>query len=87
MSLTQSTRQWLLLLGTGVAGIVSMPALGQTVTATVNINTSVTTPVAPNFSGINDGFRFPIEYWDYRLNTLAATLNFGWVALPRRHRE
>jgi uncharacterized protein (TIGR03437 family) len=52
------------------------------VTAVIDINTSVTTPIAPNFSGINDDLRNPVEYWDYRFNALAATLGAAWVRFP-----
>jgi uncharacterized protein (TIGR03437 family) len=52
------------------------------VTAVIDINTSVTTPIAPNFSGINDSLHMPVEYWDYRFNALAATLGVGWVRFP-----
>lgn len=52
------------------------------VSATIDINTSVTTPVAPAFSGVSADLGLPVEYWDYRFNTLALGLGFGWVRFP-----
>jgi uncharacterized protein (TIGR03437 family) len=62
-----------------------LPALAQTsapVTATIDINTSITTPVSPGFSGVSTDLGLTVEYWDYRFNTLAATVGFGWVRFP-----
>ncbi len=50
--------------------------------AAVTINTSQSTPLNPNFSGFNDEVVFPPEFWDYRLNVLAAQLQPGWVRYP-----
>jgi len=36
----------------------------------------------PDFSGFNDEVVFPAEYFDYRLNNLAAQLSPGWVRYP-----
>jgi len=58
-----------------------MSAAGQT-TATVDIDTTTTTPVHPGFSGVNADLGFPVEYWDYRFNALAAKINYGWVRFP-----
>jgi uncharacterized protein (TIGR03437 family) len=52
------------------------------ITAVIDINTSVTTPIAPNFSGINDSLHMPVEYWDFRFSALAATLGVAWVRFP-----
>lgn len=60
---------------------VCIPLAGQT-TATIDINTTATIPIHPNFSGINDDVGFAAEYWDYRLNTLAAKVGYGWVRFP-----
>ncbi len=68
----------LLLLVTGWAA-----ALAQTpVTATIDIDTTVTTPIASGFSGASAELGSPVEYWDYRFNALAATIGFGWVRFP-----
>jgi len=56
-------------------------ALAQ-VTATIDIDTTHTTPLNPNFSGFNDEVVFPAEFFDYRLNNLAAQLSPGWVRYP-----
>ena len=52
------------------------------VTATIDIDTTHTTPLNPGFSGFNDDVVFPAEYFDYRLNNLAAQLSPGWVRYP-----
>jgi hypothetical protein len=52
------------------------------VTATIDIDTTHTTPLNPNFSGFNDEVVFPAEFFDYRLNNLAAQLSPGWVRYP-----
>ena len=72
------------LLGTPFLATLSIPAFGQStpVTAAIDINTSVTTPVSPGFSGVSTDLGLPIEYWDYRFNALAATIGFGWVRFP-----
>jgi hypothetical protein len=74
-------------LGSALWLVVSLApgATAQTsapVTAVIDINTSVTTPIAPNFSGINDSLHMPVEYWDYRFSALAATLGVAWVRFP-----
>ena len=56
-------------------------ALGQ-VSATIAIDTTHTTPLNANFSGFNDEVVFPAEYFDYRLNNVAAQLSPGWVRYP-----
>ena len=58
-----------------------VPGIGQTA-ATIDIDTSTTIPVAPGFSGVSDDLGFPVEYWDYRFNTLAAQVGYGWVRFP-----
>jgi hypothetical protein len=59
----------------------SLSALAQ-VSATIDVNTTATVPVHPGFSGVNDEIGFPIEYWDYRFNTLAAQIGYGWLRFP-----
>jgi uncharacterized protein (TIGR03437 family) len=54
---------------------------GQT-TATIDIDTTLTIPIAPGFSGVSDDLVFPVEYWDYRFNSLAAQIGYGWVRFP-----
>jgi uncharacterized protein (TIGR03437 family) len=58
-----------------------MPATAQTA-ATIDIDTTATTPIHPRFSGVNDEVGFPVEYWDYRFNTLAAKVGYGWLRFP-----
>jgi len=58
-----------------------LPAAAQT-TATIDIDTTTTIPVNPEFSGVSDDLIFPIEYWDYRFNSLAAKIGYGWVRFP-----
>ncbi|HYL73522.1 MAG TPA: hypothetical protein VEU96_04920, partial [Bryobacteraceae bacterium] len=50
--------------------------------ATIDIDTSTTIPVNPRFSGYNDEVSEPIEYFDYRFNTLVSALRPGWVRFP-----
>jgi uncharacterized protein (TIGR03437 family) len=50
--------------------------------ATVAIDTTHTTPLNANFSGFNDEVVFPAEFFDYRLENLAAQLSPGWVRYP-----
>ena len=52
------------------------------VTAAIDIDTTHTTPLNPNFSGFNDEVVFPAEFFDYRLNNVAAQLSPGWVRYP-----
>jgi uncharacterized protein (TIGR03437 family) len=56
-------------------------ALAQ-VSATIDIDTTNTTPLNANFSGFNDEVVFPAEFFDYRLENLAAELSPGWVRYP-----
>src|ERR1700675_2637569 len=60
---------------------VGLPSTAQT-TATIDIDTTSTTPITPEFSGVSDDLVFPIEYWDYRFNSLAAQVGYGWVRFP-----
>jgi uncharacterized protein (TIGR03437 family) len=50
--------------------------------ATIDIDTTHATPLNANFSGFNDEVVFPAEFFDYRLNNLAAQLSPGWVRYP-----
>ena len=52
------------------------------VSATIDIDTTRTTPLHAGFSGFNDEVVFPAEYFDYRLNNVAAQLSPGWVRYP-----
>ena len=52
------------------------------VSATIDIDATHTTPLNSNFSGFNDEVVFPAEFFDYRLNNLAAQLSPGWVRYP-----
>ena len=61
--------------------LLCFSALAQ-VTATIDIDTTHTTPLNANFSGFNDEVVFPAEFFDYRLNNLAAQLSPGWVRYP-----
>lgn len=54
---------------------------GQT-PATIAIDTTHTTPLNADFSGFNDEVVFPAEFFDYRLESLAAQLSPGWVRYP-----
>jgi hypothetical protein len=60
---------------------VGLSAFAQ-VSATIDINTAQTTPLNANFSGFNDELVFPAEFFDYRLNVIAAELAPGWVRYP-----
>ena len=62
-------------------GAACLPVMAQT-TASIDIDTTVTVPVHPGFSGVSDDLGFPVEYWDYRFNTLAAQVGYGWVRFP-----
>ena len=62
-----------------VAASISAPAQ---VNATIDIDTTRTTPLNSNFSGFNDEVVFPAEFFDYRLNNVAAQLSPGWVRYP-----
>ncbi len=52
------------------------------VSATIDIDATHTTPLNANFSGFNDEVVFPAEFFDYRLNNVAAQLTPGWVRYP-----
>jgi uncharacterized protein (TIGR03437 family) len=52
------------------------------VSATIDIDTAHSTQLNANFSGFNDEVVFPAEFFDYRLNNLAAQLTPGWVRYP-----
>jgi hypothetical protein len=52
------------------------------VSATIDIATAGATALNSNFSGFNDEVVFPAEFFDYRLNNLAAQLTPGWVRYP-----
>jgi|SRR6185437_16451149 hypothetical protein len=62
--------------------VVCIPLAGQTTPATIDIDTTSVIPIHPNFSGINDDVGFAAGYSNYRLNTLAAKVGYGWVRLP-----
>jgi len=67
-----------------LCAVICAPAYAQTapVAATIDIDTAVTTPIQPGFSGVSTDLGLPVEYWDYRFNTLAKTIGFGWVRFP-----
>lgn len=70
--------RWLWLIA---AGGTLLPAQAPA-TATVNIDTKSSTPLNAHFSGFNDEVPFPPEFYDYRLNDIAATLSPSWVRYP-----
>ena len=51
-------------------------------TATINIDTTHTSVLNPNFSGFNDEAVYPVEYYDYHFNNLASQLSPQWVRYP-----
>ena len=57
-------------------------SLNAQVSATIDIDSTTTTPLNANFGGFNDEVTFPVEYYDYRMNNLAAQLSPGWVRYP-----
>jgi uncharacterized protein (TIGR03437 family) len=59
----------------------SLNALSQ-VPATIDVDAAHTTALNSNFSGFNDEVTFPVEYFDYRFNNVAAQLSPGWVRYP-----
>src|SRR5579872_1725249 len=59
-----------------------IPAAAQTTTATIDIDTTKTTPLHAGFGGVNDEVGVPVQFYDYRFNALAAKLNYGWVRFP-----
>ena len=50
--------------------------------AALDIDTTTSTPIQPGFSGVNADLSIPIEYWDYRYNSLAAQIGYGWLRFP-----
>jgi uncharacterized protein (TIGR03437 family) len=68
--------------GAGIAVLFALGTASGQVSATVDIDTSVTIPVNPNFSGFNTRDDSPVEYWDYRFNTMALALNAAWLRFP-----
>jgi uncharacterized protein (TIGR03437 family) len=66
----------------GICLIAGCFTAAAQVSATIDIDTTHTTPLNANFSGFNDEVVFPAEYYDYRLNNLAAQLSPGWVRYP-----
>lgn len=58
-----------------------MGAVAQT-SATIDIDTGTTLPLHAGFSGYNDEVAIPVEYYDYRFNTLARNLSPGWIRFP-----
>ncbi len=64
-----------------LVGTAGVPLSGQA-TATIDIDTTATIPVHSGFSGVNVDLGFPVEYWDYRFNVLAAQVGYGWVRFP-----
>jgi len=72
----------LLLLAILPAVCVMAQSTTAPVTATIAINSAVSAPIAPNFSGVSADLNLPVEYWDYRFNALAAMIGFGWVRFP-----
>lgn len=49
--------------------------------ATINIDTTITSPIRPNFSGFNVEVG-TMEAWDYNFNALANQLHPGWIRFP-----
>jgi uncharacterized protein (TIGR03437 family) len=62
--------------------VLCAASLSAQVTATIAIDTTQSTPLNANFSGFNDEVVFPAEFYDYRLNNIAAQLSPGWVRYP-----
>src|SRR6202521_4387029 len=58
-----------------------LPVAAQT-PATIDIDITTTSPITPGFSGANSEIGFPIEDWDYRFNSLAAQVGYGWLRFP-----
>jgi len=63
------------------AAALTVSAFAQN-TAIIDIDTSHTTPLNPNFSGFNDEVVYATEYYDYRFNNLATQLSPQWVRYP-----
>ena len=72
------------LLPFGIPFLLAAASLGATAqtTAIIDINATHSTPLNSGFSGFNDEVVFPAEFFDYRLNTVAAELSPGWVRYP-----
>ena len=70
------------ILGTALLIASAHAHISDALTATIDINASATTPISPGFSGVSADLGLPVEYFDYRLNTLAAQIGFGWVRFP-----
>ena len=70
--------------GAGIALLLTFGTVSGQVSAsaTIDIDTSATIPVNPNFSGFNTRDDSPVEYWDYRFNTMALALNAAWLRYP-----
>lgn len=51
-------------------------------TAVTDIDATHATALNAGFSGFNDEVVFPVEYFDYRFNNVAAQLSPGWVRYP-----
>jgi uncharacterized protein (TIGR03437 family) len=62
--------------------LLCFSALAQVPTASIDIDTTHNTPLNANFSGFNDEVVFPAEFFDYRLENVAAQLSPGWVRYP-----
>jgi uncharacterized protein (TIGR03437 family) len=75
----KAVTRWFVCLAVFCAGWI--PLLAQT-PATIDIDTSTTIPVNPKFSGYNDEVSEPIEFFDYRFNTLVSALRPAWVRFP-----
>lgn len=65
-----------------VLALILLASASAQTTATIDIDTTSTTPIHPGFSGVSDDLLGAFEYWDYRFNSLAVTLDFGWVRFP-----
>jgi hypothetical protein len=62
--------------------VLCAASLSSQTPATIAIDTTHSTPLNANFSGFNDEVVFPAEFYDYRLNNLAAQLSPWWVRYP-----
>ncbi len=65
-----------------VFSVAALSSASAQITATIDIDTAVRTPVPRGFSGFNDEVSTPVEYYDYRFNALAVQLSPGWVRFP-----
>jgi uncharacterized protein (TIGR03437 family) len=66
----------------GLAMVLCAGHARAQVSASIDIDTTKSTPLNANFSGFNDEVVFPAEFFDYRLENLAAQLSPGWVRYP-----